>query len=228
MEFDSFNLNGRILPIEIINLIFRYIYNFDEILKFRILNKFNKLLIDQTLHLYYNQLRQFNNQLPIIELKNLNLEQKTRNIISSYNIEELRQKVIISRPYYRAIRYSALKGHDIFKKFLKLKNIGFCDTLSNLMAQKFNFNQIKEVIKLKKLGIDKHGCMNLVENFDNQQLKTAVYIINKGFNWCYASLGLRKFNLEQIDRMIKLKEIGLTDTQAYHKIEISVYIDLDI
>ena len=29
-------------------------------------------------------------------------------------------------------------------------------------------------------------------------------------------------------RLIKLKEIGLTDTQAYHKIEISVYIDLDI
>ena len=74
MELDSFNLKGRVLPIEIINLIFKIVNNFDEILKLRTLNKFNKLLIEQRLHIYYNQLRQINNQLPIIEFKNLKVQ----------------------------------------------------------------------------------------------------------------------------------------------------------
>lgn len=228
MTFDTFNLNKEILPIEIINLIYHFIDDFRQLLKLRRINKFNKLLIDQTLHLYYNKLQLLNNQLPVIEFKNITLEQKSRNIISSYHIEELRQKELISRPYYSLIRESALKGHNIFKKFLNLKKNGFCNQLSNIMASDFNSNQIKEVIKLKKLGIDKHGCMNLVENYDKQELKTALNIINKGFNWCYASLSLKKFNNEQIQRMIKLREIGLSDREAYSKIEINVFIDLQL
>lgn len=228
MSYDTFSCNKELIPIEIINIIYHFVDEFKQLLKLRRINKFNKLLIDQTLHLYYNKLRLLNNQLPVIEFKNITLEQKSRNIISSYYIEELRQKEIRNNPYYSSIRESALKGHNIFKIFLNLKSNGFCNTLSNIMASDFNSDQIKEVIKLKKLGIDKHGCMNLVENYNKQELKTAVNIISKGFNWCYAALSLKHFTPQQIERMIRLREMGLNDGHSYHKIELAIYIDLDI
>lgn len=222
MSYISFNLNNEILPTELINKIYLYIDDFEELIKLRVLNKYNKSLIDNNLHLIYTKLRINNEELPSINFKKLILEQRTKSIISSYQIEKLRHKEILNNPYYSSVRDSASKGHEIFKIYLNLRNNGFCSALSNIMAGDLNSNQIKQAIELKKLGIDKHGCLNLAENCNKLELQTAINIINKGFHWCYAALSIKKFSGDQIKKMIELKNNGLNDIQAFHKIETSI------
>ena len=164
----------------------------------------------------------------MLDLKNLTLEQKTKRIINSYRIEELRQSYIKKKYFPTFTGETALKGHYIFKKFHKLRNHHFNPSLAGMMAEKFDTTKINKVIDLRKTGVEPYGCMNLVENFNSQDIDSVVDLIFKGLSWCYASLCIKNFNNEQIQRMLNLKNKGLTETQAYHKIEINVFIDLEL
>ena len=93
MEFFSFNYNGTTIHDDAVILIYKYL-DFGEVLKMRMLNKFNKILIDENIITFYNKFRKNNTQLPKFKKILLDLSDKIKMLISNYNIEILRQSVI--------------------------------------------------------------------------------------------------------------------------------------
>ena len=149
MELFSFNYNGTPVHNDAIVLIYKFL-EFGDVLKMRVLNKFNKLLIDNNIIIFYNKCRINNTQLPVIQAHKLDLSSKIRMLISNYNTEILRQSEISNLLIIDPIKKSTLKGYQHFKKTLKLRNIGISTHMADTIVDKVNSEQYDKVCELKK------------------------------------------------------------------------------
>jgi len=163
-----------------------------------------------------------NTQLPKLDTYNIQLCDIIKTVISNYRIESIRQLEIANLPNYSIVKKSALKGHQHFRKTLKLRNIGFIEEISNIIADKVNYKQFNKVCELKKRGICDYACLDFATILDDYSIEKAIKLIYVGFDWCYAMFSVQKFNDQQIEEMKKLKESGLADSDAYYKIYNSI------
>ena len=119
MKLSTFNFNETLVHKDAIILIYNHL-EFGDILKMRMLNKFNKLLIDENILVFYSKFRKNNTELPKLDTYNMQLCDIIKTVISNYHIEILRQSEIANLPRIDPIKQSALKGFQHFKKTLKL------------------------------------------------------------------------------------------------------------
>ena len=117
------------------------------------LNKYNKKLIDENIVVFYNSFKRTYCELPKLDLSNTQISDIIKTAISNYRIESIRQHEIANLPSYSTIKKSALKGHQYFRKTLKLRNIGFIEEIADLIVNKVNNKQFNKAYELKKRGI---------------------------------------------------------------------------
>ena len=221
MELFSFNYNGIPIHKDAVILIYKQL-KFGDLLKMRMLNKFNKSLIDENIIMFYSNFRENNTQLPNLGIFNLDLSNKIKTVISNYNIEILRQHEIANLPRIDPIKQSALKGFQHFKKTLKLRNIGILNNFADIIVDKVNNEQFNKVCELKKRKLCDYGCYDYATKLNDCSIENALELVNLGFTWCYAMFAVQKFNDQQIQKMINLKESGFADSDAYYKIYHSI------
>lgn len=221
MKLSTFNFNETLVHEDAIILIYNHL-EFGDLLKMRMLNKFNKSLIDENISTFYSNFRKNNTQLPKLDTYNIQLCDIIKTIISNYRIESIRQLEIANLPNYSIVKKSALKGFQHFKKTLKLRNIGFIEEISNIIADKVNCKQFNKVCELKKKGICDYACLDFATILDDYSIEKAIELIYVGFDWCYAMFAVQRFNDQQIQKMINLKESGFADSDAYYKIYNSI------
>ena len=135
MELFCFNYNGTTIHEDAIILIYNHL-EFGDLLKMRMLNKFNKSLIDKNIITFYSNFRKNNTQLPKLDPYNIQLCDIIKTTISNYRIEILRQTEITSLPRINPIKKSALKGFQHFKRTLKLRNIGISTQMADIIVIK--------------------------------------------------------------------------------------------
>lgn len=217
MELFCFNYNGTSVHNDAIILIYKYI-EFGDVLKLRLLNKFNRSLIDENISIFYNKFRKINPQLPSLGTYSLDLSSRIKILISNYNTEILRQFEISNLPIIDPIKKSALKGFQHFKKTLKLRNIGISTQMADIIVDKVNSEQYAKVCELKKKKLCDYGCYDYATKLNDYSIEKALELINLGFAWCYAMFAVQKFDTHQIKEMINLKYSGWTDSAAYYKI----------
>ena len=124
----------------------------------RMLNKFNKSLIDENISTFYSKFIKNNTELPKLDTYNMQLCDIIKTTISNYHIEILRQSEIANLPRIDPIKQSALKGFQHFKKTLKLRNIGI---LNNFALSNENGDM--------KLFYDTHGANTSLVDFGSDK-----------------------------------------------------------
>lgn len=217
MELFSFNYNGTIVHNDAIVLIYNYL-EFGDVLKLRLLNKFNKSLIDENISTFYNKFRNINPQLPSLGSCSLDLSSRIKILISNYNTEILRQYEISNLPVINPIKKSALKGFQHFRKTLKLRNIGISTHMADIIVDRVNSEQYDKICELKKKKLCDYGCYDYATKLNDYSIEKAFELINLGFAWCYAMFAVQKFDNQQIKEMINLKYSGWADSTSYYKI----------
>jgi hypothetical protein len=230
MELQYFNYNKNILSKDVIILIYSYLDNFDDILKIRLVNKSNKYIIDENIFYYYKKNFKFlSKNLSKFDLINLNLDQKVSKIIFHYHnfIEKMRQKQLNNPNKFSSSYISANKGFKHFKKSWILKHNGIKDHIAEICVDEFNQNQLNICLMLKKLNVDDWGCYSLAKSLDEEKINKALFIIKKNFCWCYAVIALQEFNEFQINKMIKIRELGFSDTESFQQVKILDYMSLN-
>ena len=221
MELSTFNFNETLVHEDAIILIYNHL-EFGDLLKMRMLNKFNKSLIDENISTFYSNFRKNNTQLPKLDTYNIQLCDIIKTIISNYRIESIRQLEIGNLPNYSIVKKSALKGFQHFKKTLKLRNIGISSNIADIIVDKVTFEQYDKVCELKKKKLCDYGCYDYATKLDDYSIEKALELINLGFAWCYAMFAVQKFDTHQIKEMINLKNSGWADSDAYYKIYHSI------